>query len=96
MPCASKEIFENKGPINESSVKRMTRGKDTPILKEAETNKTRKGKAKADSKRTNPNIEASLWHKTEERQENEDTIVEKEVDTTEAEVVEAEVVAEEE
>ncbi|KAK5842929.1 hypothetical protein PVK06_005351 [Gossypium arboreum] len=34
VPRASEEVLENKGPINESSVERMTRGKETPILKE--------------------------------------------------------------
>ncbi|KAK5785427.1 hypothetical protein PVK06_040011 [Gossypium arboreum] len=63
VPRASEEIVENKGPINEASIERMTRGKNAPILKEAKTNKTRKGKAKADSKGTNLNTETSLCHK---------------------------------
>ncbi|KAK5785805.1 hypothetical protein PVK06_040424 [Gossypium arboreum] len=63
MPHAGEKILENKGPINEASVKRMTQGKDTPILKEAETSKTRNGKAKVDRKRTSMNLETSLWHK---------------------------------
>ncbi|KAK5772353.1 hypothetical protein PVK06_048638 [Gossypium arboreum] len=63
VPRVGKKILENKGPINEASVERITQGKDTSILKEAETSKIRKGKAKADSKRTNLNAETSLWHK---------------------------------
>ncbi|KAK5775718.1 hypothetical protein PVK06_043651 [Gossypium arboreum] len=65
-----------------------------PILKEAETNKTKKGKAKADSKRTNLNTNTSLWCKLKDVKkmdgifaDQEDTVVEKEVDATEAEVV---------
>ncbi|KAH1055749.1 hypothetical protein J1N35_033814 [Gossypium stocksii] len=61
VPRAGEEILENKGLINEASVERMTRGKDTSILKEAKTSKTRRGKAKIDSKRTNMNAETSLW-----------------------------------
>ncbi|KAK5802714.1 hypothetical protein PVK06_030331 [Gossypium arboreum] len=61
--CAGKEILENKGPTNEASVKRMTLGKETPIVKEAETSKTRKDKAKVDRKGTNMNAETSLWCK---------------------------------
>ncbi|KAK5818850.1 hypothetical protein PVK06_023796 [Gossypium arboreum] len=49
LPRAGEEILENKGPINEASIERMTRGKDTPILMEVETSKIRKGKAKVDS-----------------------------------------------
>ncbi|KAK5836077.1 hypothetical protein PVK06_011826 [Gossypium arboreum] len=41
----------------------MTRGKDTSILKEAKTSKTRKDKAKADRKGTNLNAKTSLWCK---------------------------------
>ncbi|KAH1056430.1 hypothetical protein J1N35_034495 [Gossypium stocksii] len=63
MPYASEEILENKGLINEASIEGMTQGKDTPILKEVETSKTRKGKAKADSKRTSLNVETSLQRK---------------------------------
>ncbi|KAK5794391.1 hypothetical protein PVK06_035614 [Gossypium arboreum] len=63
VPCAGEEVLENNGPINEASIGKMTQGKDTPILKEAETSKTGKGKTKADSKGTNLNVEASLWHK---------------------------------
>ncbi|KAH1097045.1 hypothetical protein J1N35_013966 [Gossypium stocksii] len=43
MPRAGLEILENKGLMNEASIERMTRGKDTPILKEAETSKARMG-----------------------------------------------------
>ncbi|KAK5825363.1 hypothetical protein PVK06_020188 [Gossypium arboreum] len=63
VPHAGEEILKSKGPINEASIKRMTRGKDTLILKEAETSKTRQGKAKAHSKRTNLKGETSLWRK---------------------------------
>ncbi|KAH1096622.1 hypothetical protein J1N35_013543 [Gossypium stocksii] len=56
-------IIENKGSINETSIKRMTRGTETPILKEARTNMTKKDKAKANSKGTTLHIETSLWHK---------------------------------
>ncbi|KAK5835812.1 hypothetical protein PVK06_011522 [Gossypium arboreum] len=48
----------------------MTRGKDMSILKEAETSKTRKGKAKAGSKRTNLNAETSLWRKLKDVEKN--------------------------
>ncbi|KAK5819385.1 hypothetical protein PVK06_024382 [Gossypium arboreum] len=129
MPHAGEEILENNGPINKASVERMTRGKDTPILKGVETSKTRKGKAKVNSKRINLNTETSLWHKlknaekmvfdNEKKEESrdieeclrkidslfedgifadkEDTVVEKEVDAAEAEVVaKEEVLAEEE
>ncbi|KAK5819571.1 hypothetical protein PVK06_024584 [Gossypium arboreum] len=63
VPCANEEVLENKGPINEASLERMTRGKVLPILKEAKTNKTRNGKDKVDRKRTNLNAETSLWSK---------------------------------
>ncbi|KAK5836048.1 hypothetical protein PVK06_011792 [Gossypium arboreum] len=39
VPRASEEVLENKGPINEASVERMTRGKDTSILEETKTMK---------------------------------------------------------
>ncbi|KAK5836276.1 hypothetical protein PVK06_012050 [Gossypium arboreum] len=61
VPRAGEKILESKGPVNESFVERMTQGKDTPILKEAETNKKRKGKAKADRRGTNLNAETPLW-----------------------------------
>ncbi|XP_016702204.1 uncharacterized protein [Gossypium hirsutum] len=57
------EVLENKDPINEASIKRMTRGKDIPTMKEAETNKTKKGKTKAETKGMNLIIEISLLHK---------------------------------
>ncbi|KAK5819319.1 hypothetical protein PVK06_024301 [Gossypium arboreum] len=41
----------------------MTCCKDMPIPNEAETSKIRKGKTKADSKRSNLNVETSLWRK---------------------------------
>ncbi|KAH1056348.1 hypothetical protein J1N35_034413 [Gossypium stocksii] len=66
VPRASEEVLENKGPINEASVKRMTRGNDTLILKEAKTNKKERDGIFANQ---------------------EDTIVEKKVSTTEDEVV---------
>ncbi|XP_016721754.1 nucleolar protein 58-like [Gossypium hirsutum] len=50
VPRDGEEVLENKNPINEAFIERMTRGKDMSILKEAETSKTRKGKTKADSK----------------------------------------------
>ena len=37
-------------------------------LKEAETSKTRKGKAKTDLKGTNLNAETTLWHKLKDVQ----------------------------
>ncbi|MFQ6647798.1 hypothetical protein Gotur_021679 [Gossypium turneri] len=42
VPRDGEEVLENKGPINKASIKRMIHGKDTPILKEPETSKTRK------------------------------------------------------
>ncbi|KAK5845348.1 hypothetical protein PVK06_001520 [Gossypium arboreum] len=44
MPHDDKEVLDNKGPINETSIERVTRGKDTPKMKEADTSKTGKGK----------------------------------------------------
>ncbi|KAK5785264.1 hypothetical protein PVK06_039831 [Gossypium arboreum] len=41
----------------------MTQGKETLILQEVETSKTRKGKAKSNRKGTNMNTETSLWRK---------------------------------
>ncbi|KAL1062780.1 hypothetical protein V6Z11_D13G102800 [Gossypium hirsutum] len=106
MPYVGKEILENKGPINEASVERMTRGKDTPILKDAKTSKTRKGKAKVDSKGTNLNAETSLWRQLKDINslfdggifaDQEDIVVEKEVAVAEEKVVaEEEEVAENE
>ncbi|KAL1095346.1 hypothetical protein V6Z11_D06G150200 [Gossypium hirsutum] len=58
-----KEVLENKGPINEASIERMTCGKDMPTINEAETNKTRKGKTKTESKGTNLTAETSLLPK---------------------------------
>ncbi|KAK8283758.1 hypothetical protein V6Z11_D08G110800 [Gossypium hirsutum] len=58
IPRGDKEIMDNKGPINEASVERKTRGTETPVLKEAGTSKTKKGKAKADQV-----FETSLWPK---------------------------------
>ncbi|KAK5836616.1 hypothetical protein PVK06_012411 [Gossypium arboreum] len=55
--------MDNKGPINKASVKGMAPGRETPILKEAGTSKTKKGKAKVNSKRTTLHIETFLWHK---------------------------------
>ncbi|KAH1032248.1 hypothetical protein J1N35_044422, partial [Gossypium stocksii] len=46
VPRDDKEVLKNKGPINEASIERMTRGKDTLTMKEVDTNKTRKGKTK--------------------------------------------------
>ncbi|KAK5802772.1 hypothetical protein PVK06_030392 [Gossypium arboreum] len=63
VPYDSEEVLENKSPINEASIERITRGKDIPILKEAEISKTRKGKMKANSKGTNLNTDTSLWRK---------------------------------
>ncbi|KAK5836288.1 hypothetical protein PVK06_012066 [Gossypium arboreum] len=63
VPQEDEEILDNKGPINKASVERMTRSTDASILKKAETNTTRKGKAKADSKGTNLNTETLLWRK---------------------------------
>ncbi|KAK5842281.1 hypothetical protein PVK06_004617 [Gossypium arboreum] len=69
VPFAGEEVLENKGPINEASIKRITRGNNTPILKEAKTSKTRKGKAKSDKNGTNLNVETSLWHKLKDVEE---------------------------
>ncbi|KAK5825469.1 hypothetical protein PVK06_020306 [Gossypium arboreum] len=63
VPREDEEIMENKGPTNEASIKRMTHGIETPILKEVGTSKTKKGKAKAGSKRTTLHTESSLWRK---------------------------------
>ncbi|MBA0761283.1 hypothetical protein Gotri_023954 [Gossypium trilobum] len=63
VPRASEEVLENNGLINKASVERMTRGKDTLILKEAETSKIRKAKAKVNNKGTNLNPNTSLWRK---------------------------------
>ncbi|XP_016673235.1 uncharacterized protein [Gossypium hirsutum] len=52
MPRDGEEVLNNKAPINEVSIERMTRGKDTSVLKDAETSKTKKGKTKADNKGT--------------------------------------------
>ncbi|KAH1107708.1 hypothetical protein J1N35_011476 [Gossypium stocksii] len=57
------KILENKGPINKASIKRMTCGKDTLIMKEAETSKTKKGKTKAESKGPNLTAKTSLLRK---------------------------------
>ncbi|KAK8283281.1 hypothetical protein V6Z12_D08G084100 [Gossypium hirsutum] len=40
VPNDDEEILENNGPINEASIERMTRGKDTPTMNEAETEGT--------------------------------------------------------
>ncbi|KAK5771162.1 hypothetical protein PVK06_047343 [Gossypium arboreum] len=53
--------MDNNGPINEASVERMTRGTKILILKRKGTSKTKKGKAKADSKETTLHTETSLW-----------------------------------
>ncbi|KAK5775676.1 hypothetical protein PVK06_043596 [Gossypium arboreum] len=34
VPCDGEEVLENKGPINEAFIERMTCGKDMPMLKE--------------------------------------------------------------
>ncbi|KAK5771443.1 hypothetical protein PVK06_047647 [Gossypium arboreum] len=49
IPLGDKEIMDNKGLVNESFFERMTRGIETPILKEERTSKIRKGKAKVDN-----------------------------------------------
>ncbi|KAH1073451.1 hypothetical protein J1N35_025779 [Gossypium stocksii] len=53
----------------------MTRGKDTPTVKEIETSKTRKGKAKADRKGTNLNTKTSLWCKLKDVKKMNSSIV---------------------
>ena len=63
MPCDGEEVLENKGLIDKASIERMTRGKDTPTMKDAKISKTRKGKTKAESKGTNLTTEASLLYK---------------------------------
>ncbi|KAK5802864.1 hypothetical protein PVK06_030492 [Gossypium arboreum] len=50
VPCVGEEVLENNGSINEASVERMACGKDTLILKEVETSKTRKAKPKPTTK----------------------------------------------
>ncbi|KAK5819192.1 hypothetical protein PVK06_024159 [Gossypium arboreum] len=97
VPRAGEKVLENKGLINKASVKRMTRDKDTRILKEAETSKIRKSKAKANRKGTNLNTKTSLWRKLKDVKkclfedgifaDQEDTVVEKEVAIAEEEVV---------
>ncbi|KAH1107631.1 hypothetical protein J1N35_011399, partial [Gossypium stocksii] len=57
------EILENKGTINEVSIKRMTRGKDTSTMNEVKTSKIRKGKTKAESKGTSLTTNISLLRK---------------------------------
>ncbi|KAK5842346.1 hypothetical protein PVK06_004687 [Gossypium arboreum] len=49
VPHDGKEVLENKGPINKGSIERITREKDTSILKEARKSKARKGKTNADT-----------------------------------------------
>ncbi|KAH1063751.1 hypothetical protein J1N35_028738 [Gossypium stocksii] len=74
----------------------MTRGTETLILKKAGTSKTKKGKAKADSKGTTLYTVTSLWRKMKDV-EKMDTVVENEIDAAEEEVVvEVKVIAEEE
>ncbi|KAK5785386.1 hypothetical protein PVK06_039968 [Gossypium arboreum] len=63
VPRDDEEVLKNKGPINEVPIERMTRGKDTPTMKEVETNKTRKGKTKIENKGTNLTVETSLLRK---------------------------------
>ncbi|KAH1097681.1 hypothetical protein J1N35_014602 [Gossypium stocksii] len=46
VPWRDEEIMDNKGLINEASIERMTRGIETPILKEAGTNRQRRRKPK--------------------------------------------------
>ncbi|KAL1091897.1 hypothetical protein V6Z11_D07G188300 [Gossypium hirsutum] len=90
VPRAGEEVLENKGPINETSIERMTRRKDTPIVKETEISKTRKGKAKVDRRGTILNAKTSLWRKLKDDgifTEQEDIVVEKEVAATEEEFV---------
>ncbi|KAK5785022.1 hypothetical protein PVK06_039564 [Gossypium arboreum] len=62
VPRRDEEIIDNKGPINEASVERITYDIETPILKEVGTNTTKKAKAKANSKGTTLHTETSLWH----------------------------------
>lgn len=57
------EVMENKGPINEAFIERMTHGKDKPTMKEEKTSNTGKGKTKAESKGTNLTTDISLLHK---------------------------------
>ncbi|KAK5836301.1 hypothetical protein PVK06_012084 [Gossypium arboreum] len=46
IPREDEEIMENKGPINEACFDRMSRGMETPILKEAGTTRQRRAKPK--------------------------------------------------
>ncbi|KAK5803246.1 hypothetical protein PVK06_030889 [Gossypium arboreum] len=63
VPHDDQEILENKGPINKTSIERMTHVKDTLTMKEAETSKTIKGKTTVESKGTNLTTEKSLLRK---------------------------------
>ncbi|KAH1122224.1 hypothetical protein J1N35_005384 [Gossypium stocksii] len=103
MPRDGKEVLDNKGPINEASIERMTRGKNMPIVKEVETSNIRKGKTKANSKGINLNAETSLWCKMKDVKkmdgifvDQEDIIIENEVAIVEEVVAEGEEVAENE
>ncbi|KAK8686020.1 hypothetical protein V6N13_125048 [Hibiscus sabdariffa] len=48
MSQGKEEILDNKGPISEASIKRMTRGRDTPTTKSTTTSKPGKGKSKVE------------------------------------------------
>ncbi|KAH1114091.1 hypothetical protein J1N35_007469 [Gossypium stocksii] len=50
LPCAGEEVLENKGPINEASIERMARGKDTPILKRQKLTRQERAKPKPTAK----------------------------------------------
>ncbi|KAK8556343.1 hypothetical protein V6N13_064379 [Hibiscus sabdariffa] len=61
VPLEEEEVLDNKSPVNEASIERMTHGKDTPTIKEATTSKAHKGKAKAEHEGTTPTIGRELW-----------------------------------
>ncbi|XP_016752685.1 uncharacterized protein [Gossypium hirsutum] len=81
VPHDHDKILENKGPINEASIKRMTHGKDTPTMNKAETSKTRKGKTKVESKGINLTAEASLLHKMKDIEKLANSISNKSVES---------------
>ncbi|KAH1097109.1 hypothetical protein J1N35_014030 [Gossypium stocksii] len=66
IPHDDEEVLKNKGPINEASIERMTRGKDTPEIKAVDTSYTKKGKTKAETTGTNLTVETSLLYKIQD------------------------------
>ncbi|KAK5775724.1 hypothetical protein PVK06_043657 [Gossypium arboreum] len=85
-PHVGEEVLENKGPINEASVERMTHGKDTPILKKVETiSDNEKEEESKDTEECLQKID-SLFEDGN-CTDQEDIVVEKEVAAAEEEVV---------